>query len=146
MSNENGKPVAVKLEGCFTEWYSPTYKEPFDDNGEFHKYYSEHLIDSRPVAGPVLGGEDGHYIGGDIVWLVDRMCCGASDWQGASNSLRADVAASLVDGKTRTWNHPEVGEVKITPYTKAEMPPLTDEALAEFGPYASLIRERYEAI
>ena len=26
--------VAVKCEGCFTEWYSPFYKEPYEDNEE----------------------------------------------------------------------------------------------------------------
>ena len=23
--------VAVKCEGCFTEWYSPNFKEPYED-------------------------------------------------------------------------------------------------------------------
>ena len=138
--------VAVKLEGCFTEWYSPTYKEPFEDHDEFRKFYEENLIDKQPVVGPVLEGIDGHWIGGDLMWLADRMCCGARDWQGACNSLRADVAACLVDGKPRTWKHPEVGEVKITPFKKCEMPPLTDDALKVFGKFGYLIRERYEAI
>ena len=145
MSNPNDI-VAVKLEGCFTEWYSPNYKEPFEDNADYRKYYEEHIMDKQPVIGPVLGGEDGEFLSDDLQCVAERLCCDAKDWEGASNSLRADIAATLVDGKPRTWNHPEVGEVKITPYKKAELPPLTDDALKVFGDYGWLIRERYEAI
>ena len=40
----------------------------------------------------------------------------------------------------------KITEVKITPVTKAELPPLTDDALKVFGDFGWLIKERYEAI
>ena len=147
--NENkDKPVAVKLEGCFTEWYSPNYKEPFEDNEEYRKYYEEHIIDKQPVIGPVLGGEDGEFLSDDLQCVAERLCCDAHNWDKATNDLIATVEMCLADGKPRTWKDIDgvVDDVKITPVTKAELPPLTDDALKVFGDFGWLIRERYNAI
>ena len=150
MSNPNDI-VAVKLEGCFTEWYSPNYKEPFEDNEEYRKYYEEHIIDKQPVIGPVLGGEDGHFLSDDLSCVAERLCCDSLEhWQRNTDDLCSTIEMCLaadeystriirlVDGK--------ITEVKITPVTKAELPPLTDDALKVFGDFGWLIRERYNAI
>lgn len=138
--------VAVKLEGCFTEWYSPNYKEPFVDNADYRQYFEENIIDKQPVVGPVLGGEDGAFLTDDLQSVAERICCNAKDWATATEDLEAAIKMSLEDGKTRNWENAEVGEIKITPFTKAQMPPLTDDALKVFGKFGYLIRERYEAI
>lgn len=138
--------VAVKLEGCFTEWYSPNYKEPYVDNAVYRQYFEENIMDKQPVAGPVLGGGDGAFLTDDLQCLAERICCGAKDWAAATEDLEAAIGMSLADGKTRNWEYAGVGNVKITPFTKAQMPPLTDDALKVFGKFGYLIRERYEAI
>ena len=147
MSNPNDI-VAVKLEGCFTEWYSPKYKEPFDDNADYSKYYVEHIMDKQPVIGPVLGGVDGEFLSNDIQCVAERLCCDAHDWDKATEDLKATIEMCLADGKPRTWKDTDgvVADVKITPVKKAELPPLTEDALKVFGDYGWLIRERYEAI
>ncbi len=147
MSNPNDI-VAVKLEGCFTEWYSPRYKEPFDDNADYSKYYVEHIMDKQPVIGPVLGGVDGEFLSNDIQCVAERLCCDAHDWDKATEDLKATIEMCLADGKPRTWKDTDgvVADVKITPVKKAELPPLTEDALKVFGDYGWLIRERYEAI
>lgn len=138
--------VAVKLEGCFTEWYSPNYKEPFEDNADYREYFEENLIDKQPVVGPVLGGEDGAFLTDDLQCVAERLCCSAKDWYTATEDLMSAIEMCLADGKIRTWENDEVGHIKITPFTKAQMPPLTDDALKVFGKFGYLIRERYEAI
>ena len=145
MRNPN-EIVAVKLEGCFTEWYSPYYKEPFEDNADYRKYYEENIIDKQPVVGPVLGGEDGAFLTNDLQCVAERLCCDAKVWLTATEGLTAEIKMCLDDGKPRTWENAEVGSVKITPFTKEQMPPLTDDALEVFGKFGYLIRERDEAI
>lgn len=147
MSNPNDI-VAVKLEGCFTEWYSPKYKEPFEDNAEYRDYYEKEIMDKQPVIGPVLGGEDGQFLSDDLQCVAERLCCDAHDWDKATDSLKATIEKCLTDGQTRIWKDEggDVADVKITPFTKAAMPPLTDDALKVFGKFGYLIRERYEAI
>ena len=147
-NKDNDKPVAVKLEGCFTEWYSPNYKEPFEDNEEYRKYYEEHIIDKQPVIGPVLGGVDGEYISDDLQCVAERLCCDSNNWDKAADDLCSTIEMCLADGKPRTWKDVDgkITEVKITPVTKAELPPLTDDALTVFGDFGWLIRERYNAI
>ena len=148
MSNPNDI-VAVKLEGCFTEWYSPFYKDPFEDNAEYRDYYEKEIMSEQPVIGPVLGGEDGDFLSDDIQCVSERLCCDDWDnWQRNTNELCDTIEKCLADGKTRIWKDIDgkVADVKITPFTKAEMPPLTDDALEVFGKFGYLIRERYEAI
>lgn len=140
------KIVAVKLEGCFTEWYSPYFKDPFEDNEAYRKYYEDNIIDKQPVVGPVLGGEDGAYLTEDLQCVAERLCCSAKAWDTATEDLISTIEMCLADGKPRTWENAEVGNVKITPFTKAQMPPLTDDALEVFGDFGWLIKERYEAI
>ncbi|MBO6031711.1 MAG: hypothetical protein J6Q22_09580 [Prevotella sp.] len=146
MSNPNDI-VAVKLEGCFTEWYSPTYKDPYEDNADYRKYYDQHILDKQPVIGPAVSGED-DYISGDLQCVAERLCCDACDWDKTTEDLMDTVEMCLADGKPRTWKDTEgfVTDVKITPFKKCEMPPLTEDALKVFGDYGWLIRERYEAI
>jgi len=140
--------VAVKLEGCFTEWYSPNYKEPFEDNADYRKYYEEHIIDKQPVIGPVIGGDDGDFISDDLQCVAERLCCDSKDWDKATEDLKATIEMCLADGKERTWKDVDgvVDDVKITPFKRGDMPPITDEALKVFGDYGWLIKERYEAI
>ena len=148
MSNPNDI-VAVKLEGCFTEWYSPNYKEPFEDNEEYRKYYEEHIMDKQPVIGPVLGGVDGQFLSDDLGCVAERLCCDDWEhWQRNTNELCDTIEMCLADGKPRTWKDIDgkITEVKITPVKKAELPPLTDDALKVFGDFGWLIKERYEAI
>jgi len=145
MSNPNDI-VAVKLEGGFTEWYCPTYKEPFSDHAGYRDYYEKNIIDKQPVVGPVLLGDNGGYVVDDLDCLLERMCA-CADNSDTMDILETMIEGAMEDGKPRAYGGDDgIGEVKITPYTKAEMPPLEDEALKIFGDYGWLIRERYEAI
>ena len=44
MSRKNDV-VAVKVEGVFTEWYSPKWREPYDDDADYRAYYEKHILD-----------------------------------------------------------------------------------------------------
>ena len=145
MRNPN-EIVAVKLEGCFTEWYSPYYKVPFEDNADYRKYYEENIIDKQPVVGAVLGGEDGAFLTKGLQCVAERLCWDAKGWLTETEGLTAEIKMCLDDGKPRTWENAEVGSVKITPFTKEQKHPLTDDALEVFGKFGYLIRERYEEI
>ena len=148
MDKDNNKIVAVKCEGCFTEWYSPFFKEPYEDNAEYREFYNEHVLNFKPVIGPSLGDSEDDYISGDLQFHAERMCCDAKDWSAATNGYADAIEKCLADGKPRTWKDVDgvVDDVKITPVTKAELPPLTDDALKVFGDFGWLIRERYNAI
>ena len=138
--------VAVKLEGPFTEWYSPYFKEPFNDNDEYREYYEENIIDHKPVIGPALGDDDGAYICDDLQCTAERYMCGSNDWDHDTDELMKTIRLALESGATYTYIS-DIGEkVTITPYRKSELPPVNEESLKVYGPYAELMRERVAAI
>ena len=139
--------VAVKCEGCFTEWYSPNFKEPYDDNAEYRKYYEEHILEVKPVIGPSLGESDDEYITDDLQCHAERMCCDSSDWATSTEDYMDAIEACLADGKPRTWEDTKSDQkVKITPYKRSELPPVNEESLKVYGPYAELLRKRIAEI
>lgn len=142
------KMVAVKCEGSFTEWYSPNYKEPYEDNVDYRNYYHEHIINELPVIGPSLGDAEDENLTDDLQCHSERMCSDAKDWKAATEAYKAMVEKCLADGKPRTFKYDGVGgiEVKITPYTKANLPPVNEKSLEVYGPFAELFRARVAAI
>ncbi len=139
--------VAVKCEGCFTEWYAPTYKDPFEDNLNFRDYYEEHIIDIKPVLGPSLGDSEDEFVIDDLQCHAERMCVDSDNWAGSTNAYMDAIEKCLADGKPRTWKDPYSDQtVKIIPYRKSELPPVNEESLKIYGPWADLMRERVAAI
>lgn len=147
MQENNDKEfVAVKLEGPFTEWYSPYFKDPFNDNAEYRKYYEEHIIDQKPVIGPALGDDDDAYICDDLQYTAERYMSGCNNWGKETDNLISQIERALESGVTCTYIS-DIGEtIKITPYRKSELPPVNEESLKVYGPYSELIRERVAAI
>ena len=145
-ANKEKEFVAVLLEGPFTEWYSPYFKEPFNDNAEYRKYYEEHIIGQKPVIGPALGADEDAYISDDLQCTAERYMSGCKDWQKETENLIHQIKLSLEFGITCTYIS-DIGEtIKITPYRKSELPPVNEESLKVYGPYADLMRERVAAI
>lgn len=146
---DNNKVVAVKCEGCFTEWYSPNYKEPYEDNAEFREYYDEVILAKKPVIGPSLGDKEDDYLSGGVGGLqfhAERMCVDAKDWDKATEDYMDTIEKCLADGKARVWTHKGVVDVKITPYTRENLPPVNEKSLEVYGKYKELIRARVAAI
>ena len=146
MDKDNNKIVAVKCEGCFTEWYSPFYKEPYNDNEEYRDYYNEHIIDKMPVLGPSLGDSEDDNLIDDLQCHAERMCVDSADWQVSTEDYKATVEMCLADGKPRVWRYKDVPEVKITPYTRENLPPVNEKSLEVYGDFKELVRERVAAI
>lgn len=138
--------VAVKCEGAFTEWYSPFYREPFDDDDGFREYYEAYVMDEKPVLGAALGECEDDFITDDLQCHCDRMAATCDDWQAATEDYAATIKMCLADGKTRVWKFDGCEDVKITPYRRGELPPVNEDSLKIYGPYAGLMRERMEAI
>lgn len=134
--------VAVKCEGCFTEWYSPYFKEPYVDNAEYRRYYEGHIIDVQPVIGPSLGETDEEFISDDLQCLAERICCDSKNWQKAVDEFKAEVENALEYGTAYEAEIADCGVIKITPYRRCEMPKPNEEHLKVYGPYADLMRER----
>ena len=138
--------VAVKCEGGFTEWYSPFYKEPYEDNAEYRAYYNEHILDVQPVIGPSLNEEDDdECIQGDLGCLSDRMMSAYNDWKAAKAVFEEAVCKALASGDVQTIEY-EGDTIKITPYRRGQMPKPNENHLKVYGSYADLIRERVAAI
>jgi hypothetical protein len=142
------KCVAVKCEGCFTEWYAPTYKDPYDDNAEYRKYYDKVLINDIPVIGPSLGNSETEYISSYLGCLTDRLSVsvGLGTWDDASGLLADMITDSLTDGKPRVFKFDGMDDVKITPYKKEELPPVNEKSLDVYKDFKELRRERVAAI
>lgn len=142
--------VAVKCEGGFTEWYSPFFKEPYNDNQEYRDYYNEHIIAVQPVIGPSLNdGDDDECINDDLQFLAERMCSDAKDWAGAIDEFKRAVNSVLRNGFVCSLDLTRYGmtdTIKITPYKREEMPKPNENHLKVYGPYADLMRERVAAI
>lgn len=146
MDKDNNKIVAVKCEGCFTEWYSPFFKEPYEDNAEYREFYNEHVLNFKPVIGPSLGDSEDDYMSGDLQFHAERMCCDAKDWSAATNGYADAIEKCLADGKPRTFTFEGIDDVKITPYTRENLPPVNEKSLEVYGDFKELVRERVAAI
>ena len=140
--------VAVKCEGPFTEWYSPNYKEPYNDNDEYREYYNEKIMDIQPVIGPSLSAtDDEENINDDLDCLSDRMMCAVSgDWQEAKKRFENAVHDALKTGRGVRFSDDDCGDFVITPYRRGDMPRPNEEHLKVYGPFADLLRERVAAI
>ena len=144
MSKTNtNKAKAVKVEGCFTEWYAPTYKDPYEDNEEYAEFYDNHILAMEPVCGPAVDGES-ETLCPDITSLADRLTCGAEDWDEARQGLIKAIGEVLATGKAKTFKYEGIDDVDITPYK--EMPTIPEKAYEVYGKFASLIKERVAAI
>ena len=147
MQENNDKEfVAVRIEGPFTEWYSPNYKDPYEEDKEYRDYYEEVILSQKPVIGPSLGDHEDEYISGDIQWTAERYMSGCKNWGKETDNLISQIERALESGVPCTYIS-DIGEtIKITPYRKSELPPVNEESLKVYGPYAELMRERVAAI
>lgn len=145
---DKSKFVAVKCEGRFTEWFAPTYKDPYDDNAEYRQYYDDVLINDIPVIGPALGNSETEYVSCYLDCLTERLCVdvGLVTWDEASARLADMIMDSLADGKRRIFKFDGMDDVKITPYTKAELPPVNEKSLDVYKDFKELLRGRVAAI
>lgn len=141
------KAKVVKVEGCFTEWYAPDFKDPYEDNAEFAEFYEKRLLDMQPVIGPAVDGEN-EYLTGDLGCLADRITVDAQDWDSAKKAFIAAVELALRSGEEQVvdfhYTDPSVDDVKITPYK--ELPKIPEKAYAVYGKFAGLVKERVAAI
>lgn len=139
------KAKAVKCEGCFTEWYAPTFKDPYEDNEEFREFYEKMLLDNEPVIGPAVDGKD-EYLTGDLVCLSDRITCGVAfgNWDAARNGFADAAEKALATGKVQVFKFEGLDDIKITPYK--ELPKIPESGFARYGKYAELVKERVAAI
>lgn len=142
--------VAVKCEGCFTEWYSPFFKDPYEDNAEYREFYNTKMLDHEPVIGPSLGDSDNEFISGDLGCLSDRLTADAEDWDAAKKAVEDAVELALKTGEPQVvdfhYTEPKVADVNITPFRRKDMPKPDEEHLKVYGDYADLVRERVAAI
>ena len=136
--------VAVKCEGCFTEWYSPHFKDPYESNARVRAYCDKRNAD--PVVGPSLGDSVTDYLCGDLHYLGERLCWGAANWDAAVKGFKAVVRMCIADGKTRTYAVNGIKDIKITPFTKEKLPPLNEKSLEYYGKYKELVKARVAAI
>lgn len=136
--NKTSEFVAVKIEGPFTEWYAPTFKNPYEDSQEFCEWYDQNMLEDYPaVYGACLGEESYAYVSADIDCLCDRLSDSGANWDDVYNHIKQ----ALEFGTTF-----ECDGVKITPYRKCEMPPVNEDFIKHYGPYEGLMRERVAAI
>lgn len=142
--------VAVKCEGCFTEWYSPFFKDPYEDNAEYRNYYEENILKVQPIIGPSLGNSDNEFISGDLGCLSDRLTVGADNWDKAKDAFEEAVEVAMQSGEVQVvdfhYTEPNVADIKITPFRRKDMPKPNEEHLKVYGEYADLVRERVAAI
>ena len=145
------KIVAVRVKGKFAEFFSPFYKEPYEDNAEFREYYNEKILPIQPVVGPCLGDGDDEYLVNDLLCLAERLAC---DCEG-SDSIEGwvenrDTIMDYVDKVFKEGNaiSTVVGNLQliITPLRRGELQPINEEHLKVYGKYADLVRERVAAI
>lgn len=133
----NSEFVAVKVEGSFSEWYSPNYRDPYDDDEDYRAFADKELWIKKPILlGAALGDDETCYISNDLDCLADRICVEADDWESARQSFMHDVETALESGETIK------GEIRITPYRRGELPPVNEASLAVYGRFAGLMRER----
>lgn len=145
-TKDKNEIVAVKCEGVFTEWYSPFYKEPYDTNEEYRKYYDEVILLEKPMIGPAIGDNDEDFITDDLQCHAERAVTDSDDWEKAIEDYKATVLMCLADGKPRTFEFKGVTPIKITPVKRGDMPPVNEKGLEVYGPFKDLAREAVEAI
>ena len=140
--------VAVKCEGCFTEWYSPFFKNPFEDNAEYREFFYNNLLSLEPVIGPSIGNDE--CLSGDLGCLSDRLTVAADNWDMAKDDFEEAVDVAMKSGEVQVvdFSHtePNVLDIKITPYRRKDMPKVDEVHLQRFGKFADLMRERVAAI
>lgn len=152
MSEKKNKPtaiIAVKVVGPFTEWFLPTYREPYDDNEEYQEYFNEHIIDKIPVLGPSFGDCADDMSSSDLDCLADRMV-DASDtdnWSEARRQFINEMKVSLKSEGVLSRKVTICGEeFTFYPFTRETLPPVNEESLKVYGKMADLVRERAEEI
>ena len=133
----------VRVIGCFTEWYSPYYKDPYEDNPEYAEFYDRKMLDMQPVIGPDVNGKE-EFLTGDLGCLADRLTCDADDWDKARKGVIKAVKLAIKSGKPQTFRFPGVTPVRITPYRR--VPRIPDKSYRVYGKYAGLIKERVSQI
>lgn len=138
------KAKAVKVEGCFTEWYAPTFKDPYEDCEEYAEFYDNEILPIEPVSGPAVDGES-ETLCPDLTSLADRMTCGAENWDKAREGLIKAIKEVLATGKAKTFTYEGLDDdIEITPYK--ELPKIPEKAYKVYGKFAKLVKERVAAI
>ena len=148
---EKSDIVAVRVAGKFAEFYSPFYKEPYEDNEEYREYYNKNILPVQPVIGPCLGDGNQEYLSNDLICLAERIAC---DCEGSDTTEgwieNRDTIMDYVDKVFKEGNaiSPVVGNLQliITPLRRGELPTINEEHLKVYGKYADLIRGRVAAI
>lgn len=148
---EKSDIVAVRVAGRFAEFYSPFYKEPYEDNEGYREYYNKNILPVQPVIGPCLGDGNQEYLSNDLICLAERLAC---DCEGSDTTEGwVDNRDTIMDAVDKVFRSGEpytvvVGnrEFIITPYRRKELPPINEDHLKVYGKYADLIRERVAAI
>jgi len=136
----------VKVIGCFTEWYAPTFKDPYEDNEDYAKFYDQKLLDMQPVIGPDVNGK-GEYLTGDLGCLADRLTCDAHpgvNWGKARKECMKAVMLAIKSGKPQTFKFDRMMPIRITPYKR--VPKIPEKSYAIYGKFASLVKERVAQI
>lgn len=137
------KVKIVRLVGCFTEWYAPTFKDPYEDNEDYAEFYDRRLLIMQPVIGPDVNGKD-EYLTGDLGCLADRLTCDADDWDKARDGCMKAVKRALKSGKPQTFKFDGVTPIRITPYKR--VPKIPEKSYEVYGKFASLVKERVAQI
>ena len=139
--------VAVKVEGRTTEWYAPTYTDPYEDTPEFRTYFDKHMSAKTPLFCAPFGDADGECLSADLDRLLDRL---ADEVPSRRESLRSSLAWAIVAARatcTKRVVEMDGARFVMTPYAKKHLPPVNEMMLAEtYGEFADLMRERIAAI
>ena len=137
------KVKIVRIAGCFTEWYSPYYKDPYEDNADYAEFYDKKMLAMQPVIGPDVNGKE-EFLTGDLGCLADRLTCDADDWDKARDGCMKAVERALKSGKPQTFRFDGVTPIRVTPYKR--VPRIPDKSYKVYGKYAGLIKERVAMI
>ena len=138
------KAKIVKVEGTLTEWYAPTFKDPFKDNKDFREYCLRTIPDNRGVHGPALDGFT-EFLNGDLECLADRICdCELSDWIKAKRGFKKTVRRAIATGEVCLYKQKGVTPIKVTPY--AALPKIPKRAYRVYGDFAELVEQRVKEI
>lgn len=141
------KVLAVRIQGDFTEWYSPFYKDPYNDDPIYRQYYHDRIINDIPVVGPSLGeGETDENITDDLACLAERLCVDAEDWDEECDDFMEEVKGVFETAEETTYVTCDNKKIIITPYFKHNFPKVNEESLKVYRAYAELLRKRVENI
>lgn len=137
------KVKIVRLAGCFTEWYAPTFRDPYEDNEDYAEFYDQKLLDMQPVMGPDVNGKE-EFLTGDLGCLADRLTCDAEDWDKARDGCMKAVKRALKSGRPQTFRLDGATPIRITPYKR--VPKIPEKSYEVYGRFASLVKERVAQI